>query len=120
MTGVLRTSDVLSSNLDYNHQMGGTTGWAVAAHSHMSKLTPNQNIRIAHQVLVGGLIAAALVRLPGVTIDPAKEQPFTAPVRIGETTTDGGDALSLPADHCKEERLIQLNGRCFRLTNGPI
>ncbi|MUV90633.1 acyl dehydratase [Halapricum sp. CBA1109] len=43
--------------------------------------------RIAHGTLVGGLISAALARLPGLTIYLSQDLEFHAPVRIGDRAT---------------------------------
>ena len=43
--------------------------------------------RIAHGTLVGGLISAALARLPGLTIYLSQDLEFHAPVRIGDRVT---------------------------------
>jgi CBS domain-containing protein/acyl dehydratase len=43
--------------------------------------------RIAHGTLVGGLISAALARLPGLTIYLSQDLSFQGPVAIGETAT---------------------------------
>lgn len=43
--------------------------------------------RIAHGTLVGGLISAALARLPGVTIYLSQDISFLAPAEIGERAT---------------------------------
>lgn len=43
--------------------------------------------RIAHGTLVGGLISAALARIPGLVIYLSQDLEFHNPVRIGETLT---------------------------------
>ncbi|WP_290818039.1 MaoC family dehydratase [Halovivax sp.] len=43
--------------------------------------------RIAHGTLVGGLISAALARLPGLTIYLSQDLEFVAPVEIGDEVT---------------------------------
>jgi acyl dehydratase len=43
--------------------------------------------RIAHGTLVGGLISAALARLPGLTIYLSQDLEFHGPVRIGDRVT---------------------------------
>jgi acyl dehydratase len=43
--------------------------------------------RIAHGTLVGGLISAALARLPGLTIYLSQDLEFHNPVRIGDRLT---------------------------------
>lgn len=43
--------------------------------------------RIAHGTLVGGLISAALARLPGLTIYLSQDLEFHNPVGIGDTVT---------------------------------
>lgn len=43
--------------------------------------------RIAHGTLVGGLISAALARLPGLTIYLSQDLEFHNPVRIGDRVT---------------------------------
>ena len=43
--------------------------------------------RIAHGTLVGGLISAALARLPGLTIYLSQDLEFHAPVRVGDRMT---------------------------------
>lgn len=43
--------------------------------------------RIAHGTLVGGLISAALARLPGLTIYVSQDLSFLSPVDIGERVT---------------------------------
>jgi 3-hydroxybutyryl-CoA dehydratase len=43
--------------------------------------------RIAHGTLVGGLISAALARLPGITIYLSQDLEFHNPVRIGDRVT---------------------------------
>jgi acyl dehydratase len=43
--------------------------------------------RIAHGTLVGGLISAALARLPGLTIYLSQDLEFHNPVRIGDVVT---------------------------------
>lgn len=43
--------------------------------------------RIVHGTLVGGLISAALARLPGLTIYLSQDLSFLAPVEIGEEVT---------------------------------
>lgn len=43
--------------------------------------------RIAHGTLVGGLISAALARIPGLVVYLSQDLEFHNPVRIGETLT---------------------------------
>jgi 3-hydroxybutyryl-CoA dehydratase len=43
--------------------------------------------RIAHGTLVGGLISAALARIPGLVIYLSQDLEFHNPVRLGETLT---------------------------------
>jgi len=45
------------------------------------------NGRIAHGVLVAGLISAALARLPGSVVYLSQDLEFRAPVRIGDSVT---------------------------------
>jgi 3-hydroxybutyryl-CoA dehydratase len=43
--------------------------------------------RIVHGTLVGGLISAALARLPGLTVYLSQELSFVGPVEVGEDVT---------------------------------
>jgi acyl dehydratase len=45
------------------------------------------NGRIAHGILVSGLISAALARLPGSVVYLSQDLEFRAPVRIGDEVT---------------------------------
>ena len=57
---------------------------------HLDEIRAKQtrfNGRIAHGVLVAGLISAALARLPGNVIYLSQDLEFRAPVRIGDRVT---------------------------------
>lgn len=62
--------------------------------------------RIAHGMLVSGLISAALARLPGIIVYLSQEMQFTGPVRIGDRARAeceiaealGGDRYRLSTD----------------------
>ena len=51
------------------------------------------NGRIAHGVLVAGLISAALARLPGSVVYLSQDLEFRAPVRIGDTVTASAEVV---------------------------
>jgi acyl dehydratase len=51
------------------------------------------NGRIAHGVLVAGLISAALARLPGSVVYLSQDLEFRAPVRIGDTVTASAEIV---------------------------
>ena len=72
--------------------------------------------RIAHGTLVGGLVSAALARLPGLTIYLSQELSFLGPVPIGATVTAtcevvedlGRDRYVLTTDvHADGEQVIE-------------
>lgn len=75
--------------------------------------------RIAHGTLVGGLISAALARLPGVTIYLSQDVSFLAPAEIGERATAiceivsdlGRDKYLLTTDVYGEEDDALLEGQ---------
>ncbi|MFW5905697.1 MAG: MaoC family dehydratase [archaeon] len=51
--------------------------------------------RIAHGMLVGGLISAALARLPGTVVYLSQDFRFKGPVRIGDRATAEVEVLEL-------------------------
>ncbi len=73
--------------------------------------------RIVHGTLVGGLISAALARLPGLTIYVSQSLSFLAPVGIGERVTavcevvedlgDGKYQLTTDVVDADDERVIE-------------
>ncbi len=54
--------------------------------------------RIAHGVLALGFMSAALAKLPGLVIFLSATDKFLAPVRIGDTITATGEAISVRKD----------------------
>jgi len=54
--------------------------------------------RIAHGVIVLGLISAAMTKLPGLVIFLSDSNRFLAPVRIGDTITAIGEAINVRKD----------------------
>lgn len=72
------------------------------------------NGRIAHGVLVAGLISAALARLPGSVVYLSQDLEFRAPVRIGDHITAtaeivedlGGGQFRIRTTVTKEEEVV--------------
>ncbi len=54
--------------------------------------------RIAHGVIVLGLISAAMTKLPGLVIFLSASDKFLAPVRIGDTITATGEVVTVRKD----------------------
>ncbi len=84
------------------------------------------NGRIAHGVLVAGLISAALARLPGGVVYLSQDLEFRAPVRIGDTVTAtaeiveelGGGQFRIRTTVEKEEEIV-IDGEAVVLIDEP-
>lgn len=83
--------------------------------------------RIVHGTLVGGLISAALARLPGVTIYLSQDLTFLKPVDIGQRATAvcevvedlGRDKYQLTTDVKDATGETLLEGQCVVLIDDP-
>ena len=78
--------------------------------------------RIAHGMLVGSLISAALARLPGLTIYLSQDLEFHNPVRIGDRLTaeceiveDLGDEQYRLTTRVKEDDTVVIDGEAVVL-----
>lgn len=84
------------------------------------------NGRIAHGVLVAGLISAALARLPGSVVYLSQDLEFRAPVRIGDTVTAnaeiveelGGGQYRIRTTVLKDEEIV-IDGEAVVLIDEP-
>ena len=65
--------------------------------------------RIAHGVIVLGLISAAMARLPGLVIFLGATDRFLAPVRIGDTITAMGKVIGVK----KDKGIVTLKASCI-------
>lgn len=64
--------------------------------------------RIAHGILIVGLVSAALTRLPGVVVYLSQSVNFTRPVKIGDTI----EAIAEVIDKVQEKSEILLKTTC--------
>ena len=96
----------------------GITGDHNPAHinEHASMQTPFQG-RIAHGILIAGLISAVLaMKLPGAgTIYLGQELKFTKPVRFGDTVT----ATCTVTEILTEKNIVKLETICTN-QNGDV
>ena len=84
------------------------------------------NGRIAHGILVSGLISAALARLPGSVVYLSQDLEFRAPVRIGDEVTAtveivedlGGDQYRIQTTVVKGEDAV-IEGEAVVLIDEP-
>lgn len=84
------------------------------------------NGRIAHGILVSGLISAALARLPGSVVYLSQDLEFRAPVRIGDEVTAtveivedlGGDQYRIQTTVTKDEDAV-IEGEAVVLIDEP-
>jgi acyl dehydratase/CBS domain-containing protein len=83
--------------------------------------------RIVHGTLVGGLISAALARLPGLTIYISQDLSFLAPVEIGDRVTAvcevveafGREKYELTTDVFREDGTQVIEGEAAVLIDEP-
>ncbi|MFB6192378.1 MAG: CBS domain-containing protein [Haloarculaceae archaeon] len=83
--------------------------------------------RIVHGTLVGGLVSAALARLPGLTIYLSQDLSFLAPVEIGERATAvcevvesfGRDKYEVTTDVYGEDGEQVIEGEAAVLIDAP-
>ncbi len=84
------------------------------------------NGRIAHGILVSGLISAALARLPGSVVYLSQDLEFRAPVRIGDEVTAtveivedlGGDQYRIRTTVMKDDDAV-IEGEAVVLIDDP-
>ena len=84
------------------------------------------NGRIAHGILVSGLISAALARLPGSVVYLSQDLEFRAPVRIGDEVTAtveivedlGGDQYRIQTTVMKDDDAV-IDGEAVVLIDKP-
>ena len=84
------------------------------------------NGRIAHGILVSGLISAALARLPGSVVYLSQDLEFRAPVRIGDGVTAtveiaedlGGDQYRIQTTVMKDDDAV-IDGEAVVLIDEP-
>ena len=84
------------------------------------------NGRIAHGILVSGLISAALARLPGSVVYLSQDLEFRAPVRIGDEVTAtveivedlGGDQYRIQTTVMKDDDTV-IDGEAVVLIDEP-
>ena len=85
------------------------------------------NGRIAHGILVSGLISAALARLPGSVVYLSQDLEFRAPVRIGDEVTAtveivedlGGDQYRIRTTVMNEAEDAVIEGEAVVLVDEP-
>ena len=85
------------------------------------------NGRIAHGILVSGLISAALARLPGSVVYLSQDLEFRAPVRIGDEVTAtieivedlGGDQYRIQTTVVNETEDAVIEGEAVVLIDEP-
>jgi len=82
--------------------------------------------RIAHGTLVGGLISAALARLPGLTIYLSQDLEFHNPVRVGDRLTavceiveDLGDDQYRLTTRVRDGDTVIIDGEAVVLVDEP-
>lgn len=84
--------------------------------------------RIVHGALLGGLISAALARLPGVVIYLSQELSFVKPVRVGDEPTAtveivealGGNRFRLAVEVVRDDGEQALEGTAVVLVESSL